>query len=86
MGHLVVNLASQTISRELLDVALQLVALEDVEAAVLGDGGDLHVGVVQLLLHDLLQDGQRVLDGLLQRHRLVVDLLQVGLAKISQLN
>ena len=61
---------------ELLDVALQLVALEDVESAVLGDGGDLDVGVVELLLHDLLEDGQRVLDGLLQRHRLVVDLLQ----------
>ena len=61
---------------ELLDVALQLVALEDVEAAVLGDGGNLDVGVVQLFLHDLLEDGQRVLDGLLQRHRLVVDLLQ----------
>ena len=63
-------------SREFLDVALQLVALEDVESAVLGDGGHLDVSVIELLLHDLLQDGQRVLDGLLQRHGLVVHLLQ----------
>ena len=28
------------------------------------------------MLYDLLQDGERVLDGLLERHGLVVDLLQ----------
>ena len=60
---------------EFSDVFLKLLAIENLES-VLGDGGHLHVGLVQLLLHHLLQDGHRLTDRFLQSQRLVVDLLQ----------
>ena len=40
-------------SGEFGDDCLELVGGEDLEAVVLGHGGNLHVGVVQLLLHHL---------------------------------
>ena len=57
------------------DVFLKFFSGQDLESFA-GHGGDLDVGLVQLLLHDLLQDRHRLADRLLQRHRAEVRLLQ----------
>lgn len=49
---------------------LELLLGEHLVALLLGDGGDLHVGRAQLLLHHLLEDVENRFDRLVDGDRL----------------
>lgn len=82
------DLALRFVPLHLRDQGLELILLHDGKltrlTTVLGgswcDGGELYVVLVELLLHDLLEYAEAEDLGFLQRHVLLVLVLQLGLS------
>merc|ERR1719189_1932563 len=65
---------------KIFDVVLQLISSEKLKSFCFSHGSYLHIGLAELLFHDLFEYGQRMLDGFFQSHSFVKHLLQTLLS------